>query len=326
MTEPTALPAIPIGLRLKSLVKRFSNIHRPGDLPDVFLFTTARSGSTLLSEVLTSQPGMKFVNEPLDVRDPMVVRESGFTSFPDLLPHPRREQLLHYYFNRLQQNKIPYANPNPFSRDRALFTNRICYKILHGCKDMANWFRDTYKGQVLAMYRHPIAVTLSRRYYPSLPFYLQNEEYMSLFTPEQAALAARIIKTGSDLEQGVLDWCLQNAPLLFCQDKRDWVSVCYEDIVLRPAETAATLARALHLPDPERMAASASRPSRTVRYSGSDTKEFFEGKTGAGDKRYLVEKWKKRVTPDEEAKTFAIVEAFGIDLYTKGNVEPTRQG
>lgn len=323
--SPRGDSAINASILLKSLVKRVSNVHRPGSLPDIFLFTTARSGSTLLSEGITSQPGLKFVNEPLDVRDPVVARESGFQSFKDLLPHPRRQELLFDYVTRLRNNKIPYANPNPFSRDRALITNRICFKILHGCKDLANWFRDTFSGQVLVLYRHPIAVTLSRRVLPALPFYLDNEAYMALFTAEQRQLARRIIEQESPLEQGVLDWCLQNAPLLFCQDTQNWSAVCYEDIVLRPEQTFASLARELKLPKPERMVQSAARPSRTVRYSAKDSQAYFKGQSPGDDKRYLVDKWKNKVSPEDEARAFDILEAFGIDLYTRGQTEPSRR-
>jgi len=311
-----------ISAPLKTLVKRVSNVHRPGPLPDIFLFTTARSGSTLLSEGITSQPGMKFVNEPLDVRDAVVVRESGLRGFQELLPHARREQLLFDYFTRLRQNKIPYANPNPFSRDRALFTNRICFKILHGGKDMANWFRDRFRGQVLVLYRHPIAVTLSRRVFPTLPYYLHNGEYMARYSKEQVALAKEIIGHGTHLEQGVLDWCLQNVPLLFCKDTTGWISVCYEDIVLRPEATFASLAPALSLPEPERMVASAARPSRTVRYSEKESKAFFQGRGQTSDRSWLVSKWKKKITPEEESRAFDILETFGIDLYPRGQVEP----
>lgn len=314
-----------IATSLKTFVKRCSNVHRPGPLPDIFLFTTARSGSTLLSEGITSQPGMKFINEPLDMRDPVVARESGLHGFQELLPHARREQLLLDYFTRLRQNKIPYANPNPFSRDRALFTSRICFKILHGCKDMANWFRDRFQGRVLVLYRHPIAVSLSRRVFPTLPYYLHSNAYMARFSSAQIKLAREISSRGTHLEQGVLDWCLQNAPLLFCEDTAGWSSVCYEDIVLRPQETFARLARELQLPDPGRMVASAARPSRTVRYSAGDSKAFFQGKGDTDDRRWLVDKWKKKVTPDEESRAFDILETFGVALYLRGQSEPARK-
>lgn len=313
-----------IATSLKTLVKCCSNVHRPGPLPDIFLFTTARSGSTLLSEGIVSQPGMKFINEPLDLRDRVVARESGLRGFKELLPHARREQLLLDYFTRLRHNEIPYANPNPFSRDRALFTNRICFKILHGCKDLANWFRDQFQGRVLVLYRQPIAVSLSRRVFPTLPYYLHNSEYMARFSSQQVKLAREIIARGTHLEQGVLDWCLQNAPLMFCQDTAGWSSVCYEDIVLRPQETFARLAKDLQLPRPERMVASAARPSRTVRYSAGDSKAFFQGKGETDDKRWLVDKWMKKVSPEEQARAFDILETFGVDLYLRGQSEPAR--
>ena len=47
---------------------RLSNIHVQGDLPNIFVFATPRSGSTFLLEFLHAQPEMKTYNEPLSVR------------------------------------------------------------------------------------------------------------------------------------------------------------------------------------------------------------------------------------------------------------------
>ncbi|MCF7914762.1 MAG: hypothetical protein K9L66_06335, partial [Spirochaetaceae bacterium] len=42
--------------------------HRQGELPDVFIFSTQRSGSTLLFDMVASQPGFKAVGEPFQER------------------------------------------------------------------------------------------------------------------------------------------------------------------------------------------------------------------------------------------------------------------
>jgi hypothetical protein len=62
-----------IGLtrRLQLLVKALTNVHRQGPLPNVFLFATPRSGSTWLMEIIASQPGFKYYDEPLNPRREM---------------------------------------------------------------------------------------------------------------------------------------------------------------------------------------------------------------------------------------------------------------
>ncbi len=59
---------------------RMTSTHRPGALPNVFIFTTPRSGSTWLMELIWSQPGFRCVNEPLDIRDPLVARSLEISS------------------------------------------------------------------------------------------------------------------------------------------------------------------------------------------------------------------------------------------------------
>ena len=48
-----------------AFVKRLANVHRQGEKPNIFLFSTARSGSTWVVEMLATQPGMKLIDEPL---------------------------------------------------------------------------------------------------------------------------------------------------------------------------------------------------------------------------------------------------------------------
>ena len=53
---------------MKALVKGLSNFHKRGPLPDIFLFSTARGGSTLIAESLVTQGKIKLCDEPLNLR------------------------------------------------------------------------------------------------------------------------------------------------------------------------------------------------------------------------------------------------------------------
>ena len=55
----------------KAALKRIASslyTHRQSDLPDIFIHSTQRSGSTLLFDAIASQKGMKAVGEPLQER------------------------------------------------------------------------------------------------------------------------------------------------------------------------------------------------------------------------------------------------------------------
>ncbi len=70
-----------ISLRIKddlyNVYRTLTSVYRPSGLPHVFLFTMPRSGSTWLMELIWSQPGFKAVNEPLDLRNPVVRMHLG---------------------------------------------------------------------------------------------------------------------------------------------------------------------------------------------------------------------------------------------------------
>jgi hypothetical protein len=66
---------------VKRIVKSASNVHRPDGRPNVFLYSTTRSGSTWLMELIWSQPG---TIRPGQVISPMV---STYDFFPTLLDY-----------------------------------------------------------------------------------------------------------------------------------------------------------------------------------------------------------------------------------------------
>jgi hypothetical protein len=54
-----------------------------------------------------------------------------------------------------------------------------------------------------------------------------------ILSSDQSAFAERILQTGTELEVGVLSWCLQNmVPLRDASD--DWAIIAYEQLVLDP--------------------------------------------------------------------------------------------
>jgi len=101
--------------RLKSDIKKLCNIHIQGDLPNIFIFSTARSGSTWVMEMLATQRGMKFIDEP-----PLMTKHmEGVGALPPswdfLLPNSDRKALLYAYFQDLIENKVVIESRAPFS-------------------------------------------------------------------------------------------------------------------------------------------------------------------------------------------------------------------
>jgi hypothetical protein len=310
--------------RWKWRIKRYSSIHIQADRPNVFIFATARSGSTWLMEIIASQPGVKFISEPLYLTQ---FRNGGPlpSSWEFLLPHPQREPTLERYFRRLLENKLGVGSPAPFSRFHRLVSRRIVVKDLR-CHDLMNWFEERFQFQIIYLIRHPIPTSLSRKSYARLPLFLSNDIYCERFlTPQLRAFGWSILQEGSELQKKVLDWCLQNLPPLRFLDRSKWLCLYYEDVVLDPAATIERLADFLGLVNKEKMLRQANVASRSVSWSDPETQRFLAGASSSNDRSYLINRWRTKLSPEEERQAFEILGRFEIDLYEVGKDLPAHR-
>lgn len=301
-------------------VRSLSSIHRPDGRPDVCLFTTPRSGSTWLMELLASQPGFKAVSEPFDLRSPSVRKHLGISDWAQLYALDS-EPLVRRYMDGLRSGRLSFLNPRPSLRHPRLLTRRIVFKILHFGEDRIGWFRDSFGAKVVLLLRHPIPVSLSRQAYPRLEAFLQSD-YRRHFTPAQLAFARRVADSGSKLERGVLDWCFQNAPPLR-QAEPDWIVLSYEQLLLEPRPLLDRLARELDLSDAAGLLGRLHLPSRTVTKSDRQTARMLDEPESAERTAWLLERWRAKVGRDEETRAMEILERFEIDVYAAGDPLPT---
>jgi hypothetical protein len=303
--------------RVKNTIKSISNIHRPNGEPNVFLFSTPRSGSTWLMELIWSQPGFKCCNEPLNLRKPLIRHHLGISEWQGLC-HEDATQAFHRYFQAIWEGRISFMNPNPLHRYYRPITQRIVFKIIHGGEDRVNWFRDTFNGRIVYLLRHPIPVSLSREVYPTLEAFCGGD-YRRHFTDEQLQYARKIIDSGTKLERGVLAWCLQNAvPLRHVS--ADWAVISYEQLVLDPRPVIEHLAFKLSLPKPERMMNRLAVPSSSNGQSDRETQQILEKERER--RSWLIEKWRQKVDRLDERAVMDILKRFDLDAYQVGDVLP----
>jgi LPS sulfotransferase NodH len=304
--------------RLKSLIKNFSNFHSPTTLPDFFIFTMPRSGSTWLMELLVTQPEFKYCSELFNIRNPEVCKQLKIDSW-DSLYNKTNSELVENYVARIHSGKLGIFNPNPFGKYYRLSTSRIVFKIIHFGEDRINWFRDTFNGKVVFLTRHPMAVGISRKILPRLKTFVYSD-YIEQFTQEQKKLAEQIFQTGDHLEKAMLSWCFQNYPAI--RDREDnWAFITYEQLVTEPQLVIQYLTDKLNLVKTDIISQNLARRSMVKKLSDDTTAEIFE----KGERDKLITKWRKKVDVDTEKKLFEIVRAFDIDIYQEGNYFPTEK-
>ncbi|MEE3326555.1 MAG: sulfotransferase [Myxococcota bacterium] len=296
-----------------------SNRHRPGTRPNVFVFTTPRSGSTWLMEMIHTQPRFKQCSEPLDLRIPGIAQRLGISDWEALYQDANWPRI-QAYFEGLCAGRIHFLNQSPFSPHYRPLTSRLLAKVLHGGEARIGELARACNARVVLLLRHPIPVSLSREFTPRLEAFLTSD-YSRHFSEEEIQFAWEVVRGGSRLEKGVLDWCLQNAVPLR-QAEEDWVVISYEELVLAPEPVLATLADRLQLEDRALMESGLLKPSATVRKSDAVTAEFLKGPRVGDESWWLVTKWREKVAEEEERSVMRILERFGIDQYRFGEVLP----
>ncbi len=301
----------------KNTAKHLTNIHRQGGKKNIFLFATPRGGSTWFLQLVSSQPGVKFCDEPLDIRSAEVREHSGINDWKELYSS-NVEGKYKSYFSDLIDGTSSFRTPNPLRAGYRFLTNRVVLKVIHGGVDRINWFKDEFDANILYCIRHPIAVSLSRKELPYLPYFLESD-HKNNFTADQQKLASDIIISGSTLEKGVLAWCIHNSlPLREIAD--DWVLATYEQAVMQPDVVIDSLCDKLDLTHPELIRKQLNVPSPVINESDSETVNILKG--DSNNRIQLIRKWKNKVSDDDEKRAMDILNEFGIYAYKMGNFLP----
>ena len=319
--DPTG--RLPLRKRLRNRLRHLTTRHRQGEAHHVFICSIPRSGSTWLAELIATQGRFKVVNEPFNLRRPVVRETLGFDDWA-LLLDPASKPAMRAYLQMFIDDKDEdprFKREIPFSAQWHFTTDRMLFKILFAGEDDLDWFRREFGGQILLLLRHPIPVSLSREELPRLHSFLAGP-FAARFTASQCALARRVVDSAFHFEMAVLDWCLQNAVPLRGVDP-SWVVVSYEQMVLDPGTVVAHLTQRLSLPEPARMLKRLGRASTSTVKSSAESRRLLQRHRNAPEAgSALIGRWRGRVTPQEEARAFDIVEAFEIDYYLRGSLTP----
>ena len=290
------------------------------------IFSTARSGSTWVKEVIASQQNIKFVSEPL-LMDSLTKRQLGASpSWQLTVPGGERERILKDYFQRQFDGRCGYGSPafkSEFFRKRY---DRVVLKLLR-CQDMMNWCADTFGVKVVYLLRHPVPVALSRKEYERLPLFLESTEFRDRFlSDQQHAFAVEVVRSGTELEHKVLDWCLQNLAPLKHLDSSRWLTIHYEDIVIEPEQQLERLTSYLKLEDTNAAAARINQASSTTYKSDLKTQQVLSEEADVSKRRaFLVNKWLSRVKESEQKRAQAILDQFEINVYRADTAMPVQR-
>ncbi|HHJ13726.1 MAG TPA: hypothetical protein ENJ79_05020 [Gammaproteobacteria bacterium] len=307
---------------IKYAVRSVASWHMQGDRKNVLLKATARGGSTWVMEIIASQPGFRYYDEPFNIRRDNVRRTGLFRGWSELQPEHCDIDRVTDYLDALRDNRYRHMNPAPFRRHYRPITHRIVFK-LHELEHAIGQIAARCDCRVLYLVRHPIPNSLSRAVVPRLELFLASDYYRDKYLGETRMQEIReVAEKGSRLQRFVVSWCFENYLPLRHAAEQGWATLSYEELLLNPARSCRYLADALDLPDMRRLLRSVGEPSSNITLSGQETLQIMRDPDQDARRRRLVTRWRDKVGREEEKSAMEVLQLFDIQAYRFDRLVP----
>lgn len=300
------------------LPAKLFNKHEISGKPDILLFSTPRSGSTWLMEIISSQSDIKFVNEPFHINRHKTDLTKIEPNWENIFNFENKCIFKEYLADILNEKNFlgQQRLKDIFLGNYKFRTKRKIVKILR-LKGFINYFEKYFNVQVIYLVRHPLAVSLSwlnNDYNDKVKLFLEDKEYIEKYLNNDLLVYIKnVYQKGSDIDKYVLQWSLENLPPLNFFDNNKWLIISYEELVLEPEKSLKKLYRNLNLSDYDKLFKHINKPSRTTQDVNTKNNIIDE------EKRYLVEKWEESITKEQIRSAFEILDNFNIDIYTNSD-------
>jgi hypothetical protein len=264
----------------------------------VFLFSSRRSGSTLLRDAIYSQLGFDFIDQPFDRGHYHPSRRRyGPNHKNQVVASSQIPEALALLEGCLSGSTVGRSQWRWIDPDFTWSVDRWVVKILNA-KAIAGPLIDHFDARPVVLLRHPLAVarsTSNYRWVDELDDFVESEEYARSWLREDfLQLVRSSIASFDRFERLVAAWVAENAAIVEQAHGKGWPVVTYEELVIRPRMTFRQLQGPLSLTDEGRFVRRVALPTRTVfdRTSpppagGSEASEVMRRTWRTLDGRYL---------------------------------------
>ncbi len=179
---------------------------------------------------------------------------------------------------------------------------------------MIDWIDTHFDVRTLVSTRHPVAQAISvtnRGWLATCKGFLYNSRFVDRWlTNGLEGYCWDLYRKGSGLEKRVLDWALENLPMLtLLPERRDWLYLSYEDLIMDTAASVDYLCDNLRLDNRRGMVRRVARPSRS---GSAPEKRQLIRQQNRGE---LVNSWRSQTDEDQLRRCFRVLDRFDIDLY-----------
>ncbi len=301
--------------------------HEKGRKGDIFLFSTRRSGSTLLMETIAANRGVSYIDQPFSLYHAKpdqlsilpIVSDSKYVELSD-----EDMNRVYDYLSKLLNGELKVNAPWEFWKSNFDWvSDRFVLKIVNA-KGLIERISDQFDAiHIVYLIRHPIPTALSairNNWTLTTNSFLQNPHFIEKYMNNDLLAFSHDIKNRGDIVQcHVLNWTLENLiPLRTFQYHNHWFCMSYEEMILYPGETIEKLSHVLKLTDLDNMRRFITNPSRS-------TKQVLSQVHHLRNVQDRIRNWKKNINEREEKEVMKILERFEIDIYRSGSYEAYMQ-
>jgi hypothetical protein len=271
-------------------------------------------------EMIATQPGTKYINEP-DHKD-LLERYRALRIAPrwrwlSLAPHERQD-LAHFLLNDRRSGL--FGPVNPLAPGHSRRTSRRVLKLIR-MTALVEWL-DSLGFATVYLLRHPIPQAqscMNRRHRVHLDAYLADAGFLQRLNMDIVSYVRRTASGGDPMLQYVTEWCLENIVALSSPlAGHRFALTTHETLITDPVTEMQRLAQTLSLERVDLILGRVSEPSRTTDSSSAATLESIR----AGQGSRMLDLWRRDLSQEEERRLLEPLRVFGINLYTCGEVLP----
>lgn len=265
----------------------------------IVLTSSPRSGSTLLSQILSAIPKSCVLFEPLHLGKVPEAEKAGFswrTYVDPEIDWPEGSTFLRRVFEGRVINDWTSCE---MSVGVAYDAKQLIVKFVRANR-LLPWICSSFTTPApIFLIRHPCAVVASQIKYGwgNAKYAPDSPPYLDIYPFFRSALE----DLHSDVEYLAALWALDQLPVLLQKTPQPWIMITYEELCLRPQITIEKLSKRLDLNlDLEAALANFKIPSSVVSCSG------ISGVNG----------WKTQLTSEQVTKILQTINKFGITFYS----------
>lgn len=308
--------------KIRVLSTKF-NIHI-NKRDDLYIFSTGRSGSTWLMELLSYDSKTRFVNEPFGIK---FIQNSILNEKSQLKDHFRKvrfysmpeKEITRKYITDPKHTKIcgPY---NIFKGNYHFITHKRLFKILHLNPVLNELFEIIDPNPNVFLIRHPVPNILSiMKSYPlDIESFLKSKAILSLLNSSQSEMIKSIIRRGTIYEKWAIQWSLdQLVPFQLVKNGK-LNTISYEQLVVEPNPVLDYLEKHFNLNNVDKIRSHLKDPSASTSYNKIN---FIK----SASNREKISKWRQKVNQSIIEDIFSIIENFEIDYYSKHSDMPVEK-